>query len=271
MRRCTVSIEPTSRPRVGCEAISTLSGRESSTRNHDLLLVSARERARRRARRTRTDIELLDALRAVGEHGRRVEAQQAAAVRRAVVQVEHEVLGNRETEHQPLEPAVLGDVPDTRRGDLMRAVAGDVDAADLDAARRGLEQPDQRTREFGLPVALHAGDRKDLPGTHLEREVVHREGSMIAIDCEAADRQRHYTGSGGRLGHVELDRTSDHHLGERRVIGLGGVVVPTTLPSRITVIRSATSSTSPSLWVMKSIECPSARSDRITVKSSALS
>ena len=52
---------------------------------------------------------------------------------------------------------------------------------------------------------------------------------------------------------------------------VSGVVVPTTLPRRRTVIRSAISTTSLSLWVMKMIEVPAALSDRITSNRSTIS
>ena len=48
--------------------------------------------------------------------------------------------------------------------------------------------------------------------------------------------------------------------------GAVGSAVPTILPRRITVIRSATALTSRSLWVMKTIDLPAALSPRITLE-----
>ncbi len=50
-----------------------------------------------------------------------------------------------------------------------------------------------------------------------------------------------------------------------------GLASPTTLPRRMTVIRSATARTSRSLWVMKTIEVPASFSDRITSIRSSVS
>ncbi len=50
-----------------------------------------------------------------------------------------------------------------------------------------------------------------------------------------------------------------------------GAASPTTLPSRITVMRSATARTSRSLWVMKTIDVPSSRSWRMMPISSSVS
>ena len=50
-----------------------------------------------------------------------------------------------------------------------------------------------------------------------------------------------------------------------------GLASPTTLPSRMTVIRSATSRTSRSLWVMKTMAAPDSRSCRMVSMSSSVS
>ena len=61
-RRWMYSIEPTSRPRVGCAARTSFTGHRELARDDDLLLVAARQRARQRLDRRRADVELLDAL-----------------------------------------------------------------------------------------------------------------------------------------------------------------------------------------------------------------
>ena len=50
-----------------------------------------------------------------------------------------------------------------------------------------------------------------------------------------------------------------------------GSALPTTLPRRMTVIRSATARTSRSLWVMKTIDVPDSLSCRMITISSSVS
>ena len=85
------SIEPTSRPRVGCAAISSLIGRDELARDDDLLLVAARERADRRldAHGVRTSNSFDSSVRAAVD-GVAVEPQ-AVRERLAVVRVEDQV------------------------------------------------------------------------------------------------------------------------------------------------------------------------------------
>ncbi len=79
-------------------------------REHDLLLVAARERAarasagRRRARRTPRSASRARSIRRRGKSQPKREAGALAVV------VEREVLGDRELEHEPAALAVLGDV-----------------------------------------------------------------------------------------------------------------------------------------------------------------
>ena len=55
------------------------------------------------------------------------------------------------------------------------------------------------------------------------------------------------------------------------VVDAEGNALPTTLPRRITVIRSATSRTSRSLWVMNTIDVPPSRRARMTRMRSSVS
>ena len=72
------SIAPTSTPRVGCAASSTVKSRAHLARDDDLLLVAARERARRQRRRRRADVERRDLLARVA---RRCAPRRACAPR----------------------------------------------------------------------------------------------------------------------------------------------------------------------------------------------
>ena len=112
-------------------------------REHDLLLVAARERAgrasraRRRARRTRSS----SAARPLDQPPRREPAE--ARVRRLAVVVQGEVLGEREVEHEPAALAVLGDVADAGvERARARSRAGDV-------ARRRRDRPARRPAQPG--------------------------------------------------------------------------------------------------------------------------
>ena len=128
-RRCTNSIAPTSRPRVGCAAISTFGLRSISRASTTFCwLPPERPPARvcgpppRTSNSLQQDARLLDqALR---------EEPAVARRRRMVVVVESEVLGQREVEHEAAPLPVLGDVPESRVEALLAGVAGDVLVAD---------------------------------------------------------------------------------------------------------------------------------------------
>ena len=101
-------------------------------RDHDLLLVAARERGRARALVAAADVELGEELLAVGEE--LAEVQEAARrERRLRVVVQHEVLGERELEHEPAPVPVLGDVADAVLEERVRAAVRQVAPADDDA------------------------------------------------------------------------------------------------------------------------------------------
>src|SRR2546427_5143764 len=78
---------------------------------HDLLLVPARQRGGARARPSTADVELPEQLARPLDDPPRVEPA-VARVRLPLVVVEHEVLGEREVEHEAATLAVLGDVTD---------------------------------------------------------------------------------------------------------------------------------------------------------------
>ena len=78
----------------------------------DLLLVAAGQRADRRLHRGRPDVELARACAGRCRCTSLEVPRAVPGVRREVVQVEHQVVGDRHVEHQALELAVLGDVGD---------------------------------------------------------------------------------------------------------------------------------------------------------------
>src|ERR1700689_1074723 len=106
MRRCTNSIEPTSSPRVGWLATSTLCWRPSSRARVTFCWFPP---APRRARRAGPDVELPDQLgRSAGD--RAAVQADAGRIRRLVVLVEHHVVGHGEVADQPVLLPVLRDL-----------------------------------------------------------------------------------------------------------------------------------------------------------------
>ena len=104
-------------------------------RDDDLLLVAAGERPREGERAAAADVELLDQAHRPLHEPRGVEPA-VLRVRRPVVVVQREVLGEVELEHEPAALPVLRDVPDPRVDHhARREVALELAAADRDASR----------------------------------------------------------------------------------------------------------------------------------------
>ena len=101
-------------------------------RQHDLLLIAARERPRRRRGPAAAHVVELDPLGRARHHGVAVEPVQVRD-RRLVVVVQRRVLGDREVEHEAVALAILRDVPDAGVRGLARGRARHVDAVQLDA------------------------------------------------------------------------------------------------------------------------------------------
>ena len=155
-RRCTNSIAPTSRPRVGWAASSSSRLEIDLARQDELLLVAARECARRRAgdppRTSKRSISRFARL----EHRPRVQPAEPRD-RRSLVVVQRGVLGDAEIEHEAVSLPILGDVPDARLGGgcarrRMRQVA---------VARAGSCPP----RPCACPASASASSACPLPST----------------------------------------------------------------------------------------------------------
>ena len=115
IRRCTNSIEPTSRPRVGCGHDQQLQRPGQLAGEHDLLLVAAGQRAgARRVDRRGAHVELLDPLAGVARDRGSGRSDRPVRERRLVVQVEDQVLGDGEVADQAVVQPVLGHVADAR-------------------------------------------------------------------------------------------------------------------------------------------------------------
>ena len=136
----------------------------------------------------------------------------------------------------------------------------------------GTRRPGDRLHELGLAVAVHAGDADDLARAHLEREAAQRGQPAVVHRLEVL----HARAAGSPVSAASLssrNSTSRPTISLARLASVAPLVstVPTFLPRRSTVTRSAISSTSRSLWEMKMTETPSAVSERRTLSSSAVS
>ena len=111
--------------------------------------------------------------------------------------------------------------------------------------RSWLAQPDDRLDQLVLAVAGDAGDPKISPARTSKVDAVHGLVAAIVRDVQVVDA-RAPAAPGWRLAAVdgELDVAADHQLGEVVLVRLARARLPTTLPRRMTVIRSAISSTS---------------------------
>ncbi len=122
---------------------------------------------------------------------------------------------------------------------------------------RDRAQAEQRLGQLGLAVALHAGEGDDLAGAH--RRGRRRRPRSRRGRRPRSGRPARAPASPGSAGFLRTTRST---LRPTIIVASSsssvsaGVVVPTTRPWRTTVIRSATASTSLSLWVMNRIERP---------------
>ena len=178
-RRCTNSIAPTSRPRVGCAAMSTLRVALDLAREHDLLLVAAGERrgarlsGRRRGRRTAVSsrVRALD-------HPARAQPAEARDRRLPVVvkNARFSASVNSSTRPRRWRSSGMWPMP------VVEALARDgplvtsSPPSDARGPRRRLRRPVERVDQLRLSVAVDAGDADDLAGAHLERHAAHGRG-----------------------------------------------------------------------------------------------
>src|SRR2546423_1381643 len=154
---------------------------------------------------------------------------------------------------------------------LMRGRVADVGAFDLNGAVADRAQTHQRLHELVLAVALDAGHANNLAGSDLQADVI--DGHVVAIvhDHQVLDGRTPLPGFAGFLS--TRSKTGRPTIIRARSEGVAsfGDVVATTWPRRITVMASAISITSASLWVMKITALPSEISARTTSKSPRIS
>jgi hypothetical protein len=179
----------------------------------DLLLVAARQRARRGVHRGRPHVELGHPGGRVGPRRGQVQGDTVPGVGRLVVHVEHHVVGHREAGHHPVGLTVLGHVADAGPDPLPRRGRRDVLPGQRHRARAGRPQPHQRLAELGLPVALHAGDAEDLARPHLEAHPGDRVLAPVVGHVQAVDLQDDGAGHGRGLADLERHLAADHQGG----------------------------------------------------------
>ena len=133
-------------------------------------------------------------------------------------------------------------------------------AGEAERAAGGLAQAGERPDQLVLAVAGHPGDAEDLAGAHVERDGAHRLVPAVVLHLEVRrPRARRRPGVDSPRSTVRLTSRPTIRLARSSSSVSDGSRVPTTLPRRMTVIRSAISRTSYSLWLMKMTEVASSR------------
>ena len=132
---------------------------------------------------------------------------EASPARVAVLLAEDEVFRHGELHDQPAALSVLRDVRQPAVGPLAHGVLRDVVRTKPDGAGHDWPKPGERLQQFRLPVAFHAGDPEDLPGTHGEGERLDRHGPPIGAHGQCLHLQANRS---GRFG------TTCGHRGGRR-------------------------------------------------------
>ena len=121
-----------------------------------------------------------------------------------------------------------------------------------------LGEPGDRLDQLRLAVAVHTCDADDLAGPHVEGDAADLFDPAVVAHMEVLHCQQHVAGLRRRLVDAQQHLAPDHRARKRLLGRLAAGTVSIFLPRRSTVIRSAISSTSFSLWLMKMIDFPSA-------------
>ena len=138
---------------------------------------------------------------------------------------------------------------------------GDTDAVQNDVAVRHRHETGKRFGQRKLAVAGHAGDAEDFAGRQFEGNIA--DGAALDLGGNVAHlKHRHMVAmavSAVRSDPIEPRPTiaSTSAAGERSAAAARS----TTLPPRITTMRSAQAAISASLWVISTTALPSAASD----------
>ena len=206
-------------------------------------------------RRPAADVELVEQPLGGLEHP--AQRQQAPPRARPVV-AQREVLGEVEVEHEAPPLAVLRDVPDARPARAARVGAGD-----RPGRRRG-SRPRRRAAGRSRPRRARSARCRRCPRGRRSRRartcsVDAVDGGQVAVVERRAGRRPRAPTSPGLHSSFSTRRTTSRPTIMRASVGSSAPavsIVPTLLPRRSTVTRSATFSTSGSLWEMKTIDVP---------------
>ena len=142
-------------------------------------------------------------------------------------------------------------------------LAGDVRAGHDHLPLDGLAQAGDRVDQLALPVAVHACDRDDLTGADLERDALHGLQLAIVEHLEVVEpRGAARPAAPGSSRRAAAPRGRPSSARASPASRLPARTVSISFPRRRTVMRSAISSTSLSLCVMKMTDMPSFVSER---------
>ena len=271
IRRWMYSIEPTSRPRVGWAATSSGPvARTPAPRS-----PSAGCRPRGSPMSVKTDGVRTSKLATSSVAERSMASQiepDAVRERRPVVGVEDEVVGDREARARSrprADPRARGRRPPRRRGG---APGGRRRRRSGSCPATGWRRPVIASTSSVWPLPCTPAMATISPARTVEVEPVDGDVAAVVAHHEAA-RPR---APGRRAARASCRRPARPAGRPSSRPGSRGSPrpassCPTTRPRRSTVIRSAISRTSLSLWVMKTIEVPLAFSDRMISNSSSSS
>ena len=124
------------------------------------------------------------------------------------VQVEDEVLRDGEVGDDAVGGPVLRHEPEAGVEHLAHRPADQLDAVQLHRAGHGRLQPEHDLGELRLAVALHTGDRDDLPARDVERHVVDLPHAGLVDDREVAHLHGGLAGHGLAARDAQLDRAA---------------------------------------------------------------
>ena len=194
--------------------MSTCRPAQQHAREEQLLLVAARQRARRRAGAVGAHRPALERLAGAPALGAAADEPVAAHAAQAG---QGDVLGDRAPEQQPVLLARLGDHRQARAQPRPRAARQLVAGSHLDRARGRALGAEDRARELGAPGADEPGEGHDLAGADGEAHALHARSVQVA---HGEDRRRvRGRGALGREGGRQ--RAAEHRVDER-VLGLLG-------------------------------------------------
>ena len=216
--RCTSALVPTSMPRVGSSTISTFGPVASHLPSttfcwlppDSVPTLSCRRwnfSCSRAAHSSASEFSAL--LRISPARDERAQPRQ------------RDVAGDREVHHQALLAAVLGDEAEAGAHGGERAPAGQALARHLDVAGVGLVDAEDRAGDLAAAGADEPGERDDLAGADVERDVEEHALAREALDLEHLLADLRVLLREER-GEVAPDHAADHlvgrHVGGPRVV-----------------------------------------------------